>query len=274
MDGSAFAWHAVQRALGLVQVDVKKTLVMVARPFVFDALDAAAVTDVAPVITEPLPEDVMVSRIQDAEAELAQTAQTLGLNADETMVVIGDPGPALCRLAGEANYDFVVVGSHGSGLLKRVLVGRSVTTSCATPPVRCRRSPPADQGGVVRRRAADTTTWAAPAAARSPTASSVHPSCRSLLGPRREVPMTHLEQANSPGEHGGQGAPARSATTVLPPSRRIGSQAPVGVGRQHLGRDGTSEHAYVGLQALDQGGAVEPHQSRGETAMPDPSRRW
>ena len=60
--------------------------------------------------------------LQDAEAETAITAERLGV--DTTVeVVVGDPGPELCRLAADGNYDLIVVGSHGSGFLCRVLLG-------------------------------------------------------------------------------------------------------------------------------------------------------
>lgn len=35
----------------------------------------------------------------------------------------GDPGPAICEVATEIGADVVVVGSHGSGVVRRVLVG-------------------------------------------------------------------------------------------------------------------------------------------------------
>ena len=59
---------------------------------------------------------------QAAEAETAVTAGRLGVDA-AVEVVAGDPGSELCRLAADGNYDLIVVGSHGSGFLRRVLLG-------------------------------------------------------------------------------------------------------------------------------------------------------
>jgi nucleotide-binding universal stress UspA family protein len=38
-------------------------------------------------------------------------------------VVHGDPAIEICRVAEEGQFDLVVIGSHGSGFLKRVLLG-------------------------------------------------------------------------------------------------------------------------------------------------------
>lgn len=121
VDGSDFARHAVKLALRLVPDDAVMTLVTVVRPLM--AATVTAGIDIAPVVPEPLGEDVLASRLSDAEAELVETAHALGLSSAGTIVLTGDPGPALCQLADSGGYDLVVVGSHGSGFLKRVLVG-------------------------------------------------------------------------------------------------------------------------------------------------------
>ncbi len=41
----------------------------------------------------------------------------------ETLVIDGDPGPALCRLAAEVGASALIVGSRGRGGLKRALLG-------------------------------------------------------------------------------------------------------------------------------------------------------
>jgi nucleotide-binding universal stress UspA family protein len=60
--------------------------------------------------------------ISDAEAEVAATVADLDAEAT-ARVVTGDPGPTLCRIADEDDDDLLVVGSHGSGFLKRVVLG-------------------------------------------------------------------------------------------------------------------------------------------------------
>lgn len=60
--------------------------------------------------------------IEEVEADLLASLARLGV-AGTIYVAVGDPGVELCRLAAEGPYDVLVVGSHGSGFLRRVLLG-------------------------------------------------------------------------------------------------------------------------------------------------------
>ena len=66
---------------------------------------------------------------EGADDALRRTAASLpeGLPVD-TVVLLGDPGPALCQLAQERNADVVVLGSRGLGAIRRALLG-SVSTA-------------------------------------------------------------------------------------------------------------------------------------------------
>lgn len=57
-------------------------------------------------------------RVASAAAEVTGTARALGVDA-APQVLVGDPGPELCRLAAAGAYDVIVVGSHGSGFQAR-----------------------------------------------------------------------------------------------------------------------------------------------------------
>lgn len=61
--------------------------------------------------------------VREAEADVSATARRLGMESAAGLVTVGDAGEELCRLAVEGPYDVLVVGSHGSGLLKRILLG-------------------------------------------------------------------------------------------------------------------------------------------------------
>ena len=47
----------------------------------------------------------------------------LGVPADQTEVLYGDPGHALCHVAAERSARAIVMGSRGRGGLKRALLG-------------------------------------------------------------------------------------------------------------------------------------------------------
>ena len=58
-----------------------------------------------------------------AQAIVDRTAGLLASANTETQVLQGDPGPTLCRLAGELPANALVLGSRGHGRIKRVLLG-------------------------------------------------------------------------------------------------------------------------------------------------------
>ena len=63
------------------------------------------------------------ARIGEAEAELAQAAETLGLGSAETLLLRGDPARALCDLAVDRDARAIVLGTRGRGGVKRALLG-------------------------------------------------------------------------------------------------------------------------------------------------------
>lgn len=122
IDGSDLALGAARRALELLDGDrASVTLVRVVRPVAPVVMGSTAPgTELA---ADPgLAEESTGALERDAANDVAAAAETLGVNAD-TRVVRGDPGPQLCAIADDEHFDVVVVGSHGSGVLKRVLLG-------------------------------------------------------------------------------------------------------------------------------------------------------
>ena len=59
---------------------------------------------------------------EEAQAGLQRTVASLGRDA-ATRVLHGDPAAEICREAEDGGYDLVVIGSHGYGVVKRVLLG-------------------------------------------------------------------------------------------------------------------------------------------------------
>jgi nucleotide-binding universal stress UspA family protein len=58
----------------------------------------------------------------DATAEALRVVPSMPARVD-TMVVDGDPGRALCRVAADVGATAVIIGSRGRGGLKRALLG-------------------------------------------------------------------------------------------------------------------------------------------------------
>ena len=66
-------------------------------------------------------------RAEEQEARFDVDAMEAGLGHAEVRIERGDPGVVICEVAEEGGFDLIVVGSHGHGLLKRMLIG-SVST--------------------------------------------------------------------------------------------------------------------------------------------------
>jgi nucleotide-binding universal stress UspA family protein len=122
LDGSDIARHAAQRALSILAGHHDVTVARVVLPPAPVAMEPGAVLGSAVTLGAQPGEDAVEDLVAEAESELAATAGALGVTAS-VRVVVGDPGPELCRLAAAGSYDLVVVGSHGSGVIKRVLLG-------------------------------------------------------------------------------------------------------------------------------------------------------
>ena len=119
-DGSELAIEAAQRAAGML-ADFEATVLGVVPPRL--PAPGTAVGDIESVVA--LPETV--AQIDEAvtaqiEAGIERTITAIGRPA-ERRVVHGDPAIEICRVAEEGRFKLVVIGSHGSGFLKQVLLG-------------------------------------------------------------------------------------------------------------------------------------------------------
>lgn len=77
----------------------------------------------------------------EAEEALDRTLGAIGVEA-ERRVVAGDPARAIAQVAEDEGFDLIVMGSHGAGLVRRVLVGSVshwVLHHAATPVMVVRR---------------------------------------------------------------------------------------------------------------------------------------
>ena len=122
-DGSDFALRSARRALELVGRDHEFTVLTVVHP-PLPVGDAAVAIDAVPTpLPDPDPEAAIEEEQRsEAEGALQNLTSDLGLDA-ERRIEFGDAAAAICRVAEDEHFDLVVIGSHGRGFLKRMVMG-------------------------------------------------------------------------------------------------------------------------------------------------------
>ena len=125
-DGSDLAIAAMARGIALLGHDHRfVTLAVVPPAFVPTA-------SVSPMDTHPTLNDTHLEQeLEDeqravSDTEIHELDTALGITA-EHLVETGDPGPTICDVAVSVQADVVVIGTHGHGWFKRVMMG-SVST--------------------------------------------------------------------------------------------------------------------------------------------------
>jgi nucleotide-binding universal stress UspA family protein len=125
-DGSDLATDALRRAVDLLGRNHRfVTLAVVPPAFVPTA--SLSPMEVHPTLVDPMLEQELEQEQRAASDEdVHELDALLGITA-EHLVETGEPGPTICEVAERVGAEVVVVGSHGHGLLQRVLMG-SVST--------------------------------------------------------------------------------------------------------------------------------------------------
>jgi nucleotide-binding universal stress UspA family protein len=126
--GTEFDQEAVREALDLLGQDHDYLFLAVEH-----GVTAALAAGGDPLDPAPVPEDVFEDDDQEAKDEgrrsLKRTVEDFGLRA-QIRVETGDPAERICALAEAEKVDLIVVGSHHTGVLRRVL-GGSVSDNVA-----------------------------------------------------------------------------------------------------------------------------------------------
>lgn len=126
-DGSDLAIGAAVAGLSLARPADRVILVSVA-----DFLDSSLAEDATGHAAASMTPAELEAHNSDVEAQgraaLEATAEALRLVSPvpegvERLVIEGDPGPALCRLAAETGASAVILGSRGRGGLRRAFLG-------------------------------------------------------------------------------------------------------------------------------------------------------
>jgi nucleotide-binding universal stress UspA family protein len=121
-DGSDHALDAAKRAKELLAAGTEYTLLTVEPPPVMP--DAAPVIglETVPMTSPEAAQELTEAYREEANDNLDRTARVLGGEAARR-VEYGDAATEITRVAQEERFDVIVVGSHGSGFVKRVLLG-------------------------------------------------------------------------------------------------------------------------------------------------------
>jgi len=133
-DGSDLALSAIRQGLDLLDAPDRTVVVSVASP-----IDPTLVTGTGfagGVMTYDEKNDLVDAQREAAQAHLDDTVGQLGLDDVETMVLVGDAGHEICRLAETLPASVVVLGTHGRSGIKRAIMGSTsdyVVRHCVSP---------------------------------------------------------------------------------------------------------------------------------------------
>ena len=125
-DGSETAIEAARHAVALLGKDHEYVALSVVPPpshgYPAGGFGVGVEPLGGPSVAPAIEEEALGALEEESREALVRTVQALDVEV-ETRAADGDPGREICRQAAEGGFDVVVVGSHGTGLVRRVLVG-------------------------------------------------------------------------------------------------------------------------------------------------------
>lgn len=134
-DGSEVSLDAARRGVELLS-PTKVTLLSVADTSI--AVDSGAGGFEGNLLSPAESDAARTAILDEGRDELSITLEAIGLDPAivEHRLLEGSPGHMICQVAAEVGPDVVVVGSHGHGFFKRVLIGsvsEHVVRHCVVP---------------------------------------------------------------------------------------------------------------------------------------------
>ncbi|CAN5643062.1 universal stress protein [soil metagenome] len=134
-DGSEVSLEAARRGVALLR-PTKITLLTIADTSIAD--DSGAGGFEGNVLSAGESQQVRGVILEEGKDELALTLDAMGVDPSivEHKLVEGSAGASICLVASQLSPDVVVVGSHGRGFFKRVVLGsvsEYVAHHCTSP---------------------------------------------------------------------------------------------------------------------------------------------
>ena len=147
-DLSETARHAVQYACAIGSRFQGEVTVLHVIPDVLDTISAEVGTDLSGRITAKaqrirfnqrgieVARDALLKRIRETSRVVTTEIPECPIVADRARVEVGEPAEKIAAIAGEENYDLVIMGTHGHGRLQDAFAGsvtREVIRQCRVP---------------------------------------------------------------------------------------------------------------------------------------------
>jgi nucleotide-binding universal stress UspA family protein len=120
-DGSDLSTRAL--AIGRSVIDPGANLVVATVVQSEDPLNVTGTGFAGGVMTPEEFDEVNQSRMDEGARVAKDVATALGLPETSTVVLVGNPGHALCDYAAEVSARAIVIGSRGHGGVRRALLG-------------------------------------------------------------------------------------------------------------------------------------------------------
>lgn len=125
-DGSPTSTQASRTAVGILGRDHRYLALAVVPPAFVPTASVSPMESHPTLVDADLEQQLEQEQAAERAADEDALDQALGLTT-EHLVEVGEPGPTICEVAEREAVDVIVVGSHGHGLIQRVLMG-SVST--------------------------------------------------------------------------------------------------------------------------------------------------